>query len=650
MGVVRIFAANNNDFQLRWVFMRLSLRKKISGSAAVALIVVGLVVAWLAYSASMGQMERSIHSQINGISGTFSQYVSDWFASKGRALESFPGDSLPEDYVSHLNQVKRAADVDNVFLGFEDGGLVNAKQLVLPEGNNDPRIWSWYINAKKSPDQTVVEDPSVASATGKNVVSLGRVVRDGNGQVIGVIGADVVLDSIVGQLRSIGLPGNGSMFIAKRKGTVFAHSDQALLNAPLTSIAPGFTADHLDQLIRSNELIDLLKIDGETYQMFAAEVPDSELVLVMMLNRDALVAPVLTSLTQQLLVILLLVVISIVALNWLIGRLFVPLHRVSDALSEIASGGGDLTRRLPVTSNDEVASLAASFNQFVEHMHDLVEHIRLQATELDENATATAGRASDSVREMLHQREQIDSVTRAMSEMTNATGEIAHHAENTANSVHDVVSGAKDGKRQVDVTTESINVLAQKLEQAGGVVGSLNERVQEINGILATIQAIAEQTNLLALNAAIEAARAGDQGRGFAVVADEVRVLSQRTHASTEEIQGMISALHDTSKDAVTIMDDSRDLAAGSVDNAHHASQSLVTINDAVAAISAMATQIATAAEEQSHVVQEVMQNMQTISDVAERSLDEAEQGQSRAKVLKEHSEALTDKVSTFRL
>ncbi|BFM21184.1 methyl-accepting chemotaxis protein [Gilvimarinus japonicus] len=630
--------------------MRLSLRKKISGSAAVALIVVGSVVAWLAYSAAMSQMENNIRSQVKGISGTFSQYVSDWFSSKGRALESFPGEALPEDYVTHLNQVKRAADVDNVFLGFENGDLVNAKELVLPEGNNDPRIWSWYIHAKEQPRQTVVEDPSVASATGKNVVSLGRVVRDGGGQVIGVIGADVVLDSIVEQLRSISLPGNGSMFIAKRKGTVFAHSNQALLNAELDSISPELTTGYLDQLLRGTDNINLLEVEGETYQVFAAEVPKSELVLVMMLNRDALVAPVHSSLTQQLMVILLLVVISIVALNWLIGRLFVPLHRVSDALREIASGGGDLTRRLPEASNDEVGSLAHSFNQFVEHMHDLVEHIRLQATELDANATATAGRATGSVNEMLHQREQIDSVTRAMSEMTNATGEIARHAENTANSVHEVVSSAGDGKKQVDTTTDSINSLAQKLEQAGGVVGSLNERVQEINGILATIQGIAEQTNLLALNAAIEAARAGEQGRGFAVVADEVRVLSQRTHASTEEIQGMISALHDTSKNAVTIMDDSRELAAGSVTNAHSASQSLVTINEAVATISAMATQIATAAEQQSHVVQEVMQNMQTISDVAERSLGEAEQGQSRAKVLKEHSEALTDKVSTFRL
>ena len=630
--------------------LRLSLRKKISASAAVALIVVGCVVAWLAYTAAMGQMENNIRSQVKGISGTFSKYVGDWFTSKARALESFPGSADPADFITHLNQVKVAAEVDNVFLGFEDGGLINANQLVLPEDNNDPRVWHWYMHAKETPRKTVIEDPTVASATGKNVVSLGRVVRGPGGQMLGVIGADVVLDAIVEQLRSIELPGQGSLFIAKRKGTVFTHADQSLLNAQTTSISPELTAPYLESLLGTSESLHLIDVNGQRTQVFATPVPDSDLLLVMLLNRDALVAPVLSSLGQQMLVILALVVISILALNWLIGRLFRPLHRVSDALSEIASGGGDLTSRLPVTSNDEVGSLAVSFNQFSEHMHDLVEHIRMQAAELDANARATAERATGSVREMTHQQEQIGMVSHAMSEMTNATGEIARHAENTANAVQEAVASAGQGKQQVDTTTDSINSLADKLEHAGEVIGSLNERAQEINGILATIQGIAEQTNLLALNAAIEAARAGEQGRGFAVVADEVRVLSQRTHASTEEIQSMISALHNTAQSAVAIMNDSRGLAAGSVENADHASKSLTTINEAVGSISAMATQIATAAEEQSHVVQEVMQNMKTISEVAERSLEEAQQGQSRAKTLEEYSEALNDKVSTFRL
>ncbi len=629
---------------------QLSLRTKIAISAALALIAVGCVVAWLSYSSASRQMEVNIRAQASGIAATFSRYVADWFDSKARALESFPGDVTPERYIVHLNQVKVAADVDNVFLGFEDGSLFNANELVLPSDNNDPRVWNWYMNAKRNPHRTVVEDPTVASATGKNVVSLGRVVHGPDGRMRGVIGADVELDAIIDQLRSIHLPGGGSLFIATRKGTVFSHADQSLLNARVTSISPELTPQLIERLLGWSEEVTLINIGGRPTQLFATAVPGTELILVMLLDRAALTGPVLSGLYQQLLVILLLVVASIFLLNWLIGRLFLHLNRVSSALAEIASGGGDLTSRLPVAAHDEVGALAENFNRFAEQLRGLVLHVRTLTTDLDNNAKEMATRAVTSVRELTDQQEQIGMVTHAMNEMTSATAEIAHHAENTADAVRESAQGVEQGKRQVDRTGESISALAEKLDRAGEVMGSLNERAQEITGILSTIQSIAEQTNLLALNAAIEAARAGEQGRGFAVVADEVRVLSQRTHASTEEIQTMIGALHTNTKNAVEIMGESRTLAGDSVSNASDAAESLKMINDVVASINGMASQIATAAEEQSHVVQEVLRNVEKIHAVAERSLNEARQGESRAKVLEEYSQALNDKVAMFRL
>jgi len=632
------------------MFAHWSLRRKISASVGVSLVLVGCAVAYLSYTSAMKAMEVNIARQVEGISATFTKYVSDWFALKGKSLESFPANTSDADYNIHLVQLKIAADVDNAFLAFPDGKLVNANNLVMAPGNDDPRKWSWYINAMKDQRRTFIDNPSVASATGKSVVSLGRAVINGDGSVKAVIGIDVVIDNIVQQLRDINLPGEGYMFIATRNGTVFAHANDKLLNKPLTSIAPQFSNNYLDKLMAKKDELHLLDIDGRSKQVFASAIPNTDLVLLMVLDRELLVSPVKSTLIGQMMAILLLLVVTIITINWINGRLLLPLHNVSQSLADIASGGGDLSRRLPITSDDEVGQLARNFNSFVDHMHDLVVHIRHQATELQDNARSMADGAFNSVQELGQQQEQISMVAQSMNEMTNATQEIARHAERTASSVDESVSSAEDGKLQVDKTRDSIVLLANKVEQAGSVISNLNKHAQDINGILATIQGIAEQTNLLALNAAIEAARAGEQGRGFAVVADEVRVLSQRTHASTGEIQSMISSLQVTAQNAVAIMDDSRALATGSVSNADNASLSLNKINEAVGEISSMASQIATAAEEQSQVVNEVLYNMTAIKGVADSSAEEAHQGEIRAKVLQDHSRALNDKVSTFKL
>lgn len=628
---------------------RWSLRKKISISAALSLLVVGCAVSYLSYTSAMKAMELSINRQISGISATFTKYVADWFALKGKALEGFPASATDETYNAHLVQLRISADVDNSFLAFSDGRLLNANNLKMAAGNDDPRVWHWYISATKKPMETAIEDPTIASATGKNVVSLGRAVINPDGSIKAILGIDVVIEDIVQQLRDIDLPGNGYMFIA-RNGKVFAHADSKLLNRSLTDLAPDFTPSFIERLLRNPDALSLINLDGKAMQVFAHPVPKSDMVLMMMLERDLLVGPVHSTLMGQLTVILVLLLVAMLALNWFIGVLLQPLHDVSHSLSQIASGGGDLSSRLPITSHDEVGHLATNFNSFVDHMNDLVSHIRHQADDLQKNARSMAENAQSAVRESASQQQQIGMVAQAMNEMTNATQEIARHAEHTADSVRESVASSVEGKVQVDKTRDSIVVLANKVEQAGSVISNLNKNAQDISGILATIQGIAEQTNLLALNAAIEAARAGEQGRGFAVVADEVRVLSQRTHASTEEIQNMIGALQSTAQNAVSIMDDSRRLATGSVDNADNASKALNNINNVVGTISSMAVQIATAAEEQSQVVKEVQNNMLSIKRVADNSAEEAHRDEERSKNLQDLARGLHDKVSTFRL
>ena len=241
-------------------------------------------------------------------------------------------------------------------------------------------------------------------------------------------------------------------------------------------------------------------------------------------------------------------------------------------------------------------------------------------------------------------------VATAINEMAAATQEIAGNAENTAQNATQAVGACTHGSTQVTQTQSSIQNLAQEVVVATQVIQELESHGNSINSILATIQGIAEQTNLLALNAAIEAARAGEQGRGFAVVADEVRVLSQRTHSSTQEIQQMIETLQATTARAVNIMGDSRMLADTSVTDADAAAVSLAQIHTTVESISDMATQIASAAEEQASVTSEITRNTVGIRDVSFELAEEANIAAEQAVKSSELSHELESEIRRFKL
>ena len=281
-------------------------------------------------------------------------------------------------------------------------------------------------------------------------------------------------------------------------------------------------------------------------------------------------------------------------------------------------------------SKDEVGQLAESFNQFVARLHGIVSRLRDVTVELAAQSRAQAAGAQSRSQRVRQQQDEIVMVATAVTEMASATQEIAGNAEFAATTSGDAVKLAVAGQSQVGQSQRSITGLADEVADASQIIVELDAHAQKISGILATISGIAEQTNLLALNAAIEAARAGEQGRGFAVVADEVRVLSRRTHDSTDEIQQMIETLQQTTRRAVSGMETSRQLAGTSVEDAESANLSLGQINEAIGAISDMATQIA-AVEEQTSVTSEISRNTENIRHVSQELAEQANQEAAQA-------------------
>ncbi|MEJ2213554.1 MAG: methyl-accepting chemotaxis protein [Gammaproteobacteria bacterium] len=278
---------------------------------------------------------------------------------------------------------------------------------------------------------------------------------------------------------------------------------------------------------------------------------------------------------------------------------------------------GDFTADLSCTSKDEFKSIADSAETVQNQLGGLITTIKEQTEELNSDAMELSQQSQRNLQVINKQNEQSEMVAVAMNEMTTTVQDVAQNASNTANQASDADQQAIEGKNLVDQVVQSIQALSSSVENTTQVVGDVEKNSIEIGSVVEVINSIAEQTNLLALNAAIEAARAGDQGRGFAVVADEVRTLAAKTQESTEEIRTMIENLQSGTKKAVDAMSDGLTRVGETQDIARKADQSLQGITEAVSSINTANMQIASAAEEQGQVSEEINQNIVSIRDLA---------------------------------
>jgi methyl-accepting chemotaxis protein len=350
-------------------------------------------------------------------------------------------------------------------------------------------------------------------------------------------------------------------------------------------------------------------------------------------------------------VIAVVLIVLAVALNLLISRRIVgPLVQASDALKEIARGSGDLSRRLPQSSSDEVGDLCGSFNQFADTIHGIVSGVNDTTVKLAGAADEMSRLTEQSRATTISQRESTDQIAVAVNQMTATIQDIAHNAVDAESASKRASATVAEGLGIVENAIGSIEQLAENAEQAMRDTKQLEAESQKIRTVLDVIRSIAEQTNLLALNAAIEAARAGEQGRGFAVVADEVRTLASRTQNSTVEIQDMIERLSKGTAATVGIMERGEQKTGEAVSIAQKAGESLRTIADAVATMSSMNTQIATAAEEQGAAAEEINRNIMQIATTADDSTRAAEQSAATAASVNDMGNDLNRLVHQFKL
>lgn len=329
-----------------------------------------------------------------------------------------------------------------------------------------------------------------------------------------------------------------------------------------------------------------------------------------------------------------------VAIGAIIKSITHPLNKTLLVMNDIAANG-NLTHRIEEEGNDELTTLAQSFNTFVTRIASLIHDATAHSRIVKQSITSLSGSSHTNKKLAEQQSERTISIAAALEEMQITINEVSKHAANAAEQTHSGKESIAEIQAKFDIANKDINHLEEHIYSATDVINRVASETHNIGSVLEVIKSIAEQTNLLALNAAIEAARAGEQGRGFAVVADEVRTLANRTQQSTEEIQEMIFRLQSGAKEAVTVISESLALSKHSTKQVGDAYNTVGEIDANITSINDMNILIASAAEEQATTMLDINRNISDISVLAQKTAASVDSARSDAAQLEEQGKQL---------
>jgi len=509
----------------------------------------------------------------------------------------------------------------------------------------DPRTRPWYQAAMASPGKTLRTAPYYWAGDDAVLVSTVRTVANQLGSPGGVVNIDVSLKGLTEIVKQIKLGDSGYLILMENNGNVMVDPRDASHNfKQLDSFGGGYA-----ELAKAGKGLAEVTLDGERYM--ANIYPDERLgwTFIGLIRQDE-VMQTTTRLTWLIGTLALVLAAVFAVAGAAFAKLIVrPINSVTSGLEDIAQGEGDLTRNLEVRGSDETAQLANWFNQFLGAIRSLIQHIGGAAGKILSTSASSTRVSGDMAEAAGRQREAVDMVSTAFHEMVATANEVARSCSQAAQSADSGQQQAREGQQQIDAAVQSVDRLSQEIEQSAQSIQQLERDSNAIQSILGTIRSIAEQTNLLALNAAIEAARAGEQGRGFAVVADEVRALAKRTADSTAEIDGLLGNLANRTAEVAEQMHASLEVSQQSVNRIGLARDSFGQIRESVDIIRDMNTQIATAAEEQHQVAEDINRHISQIHGDAQLVAELAQAARQDSQSLEGLSNELDALVRRFK-
>ncbi|MEH6735838.1 MAG: methyl-accepting chemotaxis protein [Shewanella sp.] len=547
-------------------------------------------------------------------------------------------DGLDDSYLQGDSHSVPNAGTLEIYYTRNDDGTVEQNQVdeaaekyVTTLNEFGVREAEWYLCAKDSKKPCLME-PYLYEITPGNtalMTSLTVPVIVDN-QFKGLVGVDInlpIFQTMIMQLSKSLYGGQAKVTLVSQKGFVVAASHYKKFARPFSESVGPELAKKLLALNSSSGFVNEpttiavaypinIPIANATWSLII-EVPKTQAFMAVD-HMNTAMNDMAMSLGSLLLTIgIIVTVIAVLIISLVIRSIIAPLNMIQARVENLASAEGDLTQAIEVDAHAELIALGSGINAFIAKLRHLISELKILADRSQQESIKSADIAKHTRESVNRQYGEIESVVTAVNQMSATALEVAKASEQTAMETESMTVNVKDGQSRLTQAMVFVEGVSSDSAQAQQAVGMVSQSSANISRILEVISSIAEQTNLLALNAAIEAARAGEQGRGFAVVADEVRTLASRTQTSTNEISTLIESLQKEVKNASSIIDKGAQGAQKAVEQTQLALQSLNAIVEQINQVSGQVTHIATAAEEQSAVTEEVNRNITGISDSA---------------------------------
>ncbi|EGQ9491864.1 methyl-accepting chemotaxis protein [Vibrio parahaemolyticus] len=597
----------------------MKFRHKVVTASSILLLITVSLLSTQQVMTIRSQTQEHINSSVKEILTSVSNTVqSEMNAKKDLARSITEIIELSPNDRTYVKDILEKPTPKSSFLaigfGYESNGFVIENDDGWDAGPDyDPRQRPWFIAAKNKGD-LVVTDPYVDASSKNVIISVGTPVKQ-NGQFLAGMFYDLELTTLSDLVNQVNLFDAGYLFLVTDDGTTIAHPQSKYNGEKLNSYLPQ---------VDLNKATQHIEVDNNPYMVSLTHIPSENWYVGAIIDETAAYSVVGELRNSAIIYSIIAVLASVIALTLLIRTLMRPLDTLNTAIKDVASGKGDLTQRLETDTDQEFSELAKNFNTFMENLQQQIIESKSISDQILTGTQITAEGARDSAGAIQTQLQELEQLATAMHEMSVTATEVANNAQGAASAAKEADQATIEGSSVVSESTQTINMLSDSIDLAVEEVQVLESATANIETILKVINDIADQTNLLALNAAIEAARAGESGRGFAVVADEVRTLAQRTQESTTEIRSMIEQLQSGASSVASAMHQSKGSAVEAVEKADLANDALQRIRDAIQRISDMNLQIASTAEEQSLVAEEINNNTVNIKDLSTQVADSA--------------------------